>query len=230
MDTELTIVKPEQHLPAKRRELGARREALIAQLADAARKGSRVRLARVYRQLRLTREFLDSLELIGSETTPKRSPHGLRFVVSSYFLYDCFRHLTEDGAEQFSFITGVEIEGAFVLNQLLRLEHEKRTALGVTADSRFTHRLLITLERFRHRLLAHFHSHPGEGPNSTRPSGVDTGFQDRLERAGHIAVAAIFSRDGYIRFFRRSGSFEIEVFGEGVEQHAENVFRLNLDD
>ncbi len=40
----------------------------------------------------------------------------------------------------------------------------------------------------------------------------------------------IFSRDGYIRFMRLDNEFEIDIYGEGVELHAPNVYRLtNLD-
>lgn len=61
---------------------------------------------------------------------------------------------------------------------------------------------------------------------ATRPSGMDTGFQKRLEDAGYPSVAAIFSRDGYIRFLRLDDDLEIEIYGSGVEQHGKNSFRL----
>ena len=41
-----------------------------------------------------------------------------------------------------------------------------------------------------------------------------------------MALGAIFSRDGYVRFFRLDRSFEIEIYGEGVEKHEDNVYRL----
>ncbi|MFY9607380.1 MAG: hypothetical protein WAU45_02035 [Blastocatellia bacterium] len=116
--------------------------------------------------------------------------------------------------------------GTYVLDQILEFKHAKRNVVGVVGNQADTHRLLIKLERFGHRLLAHFHSHPGNGPDATRPSGTDTGFQKRLEDAGYPAVAAIFSRDGYIRFFRLDDDLEIEIYGSGVEQHGKNNFRL----
>jgi hypothetical protein len=142
------------------------------------------------------------------------------------FLHDCFVKLTADRDEQFVFITGTEVEGALVLDQMIEFKHEKRSVVGVTADTRSTHRLLIKLEQFRHRFLAHFHSHPGTGPDATHPSGTDENFQKRLENAGHTAIMAIFSRDGYIRFIRLDQNFEIEIYGEGVEKHAQNIYRL----
>ena len=89
--------------------------------------------------------------------------------------------------------------------------------MGVVADMPSTHNLLIKLEQFGHKFLAHFHSHPGNGPDATHPSGTDENFQRRLESAGHLALMAIFSRDGYVRFIRLDQNFEIEIYGEGVE-------------
>lgn len=113
-----------------------------------------------------------------------------------------------------------------MLDQILEFKHAKRNVVGVIGNQADTHRLLIKLEQFGHRLLAHFHSHPGNGPDATRPSGTDTGFQKRLEDAGYPTVAAIFSRDGYIRFFRLDDDLEIEIYGSGVEQHGKNSFRI----
>ena len=98
--------------------------------------------------------------------------------------------------------------------------------MGVVADVPSTHNLLIKLEQFGHKFLAHFHSHPGNGPDATCPSGIDNGFQRRLESAGHVAVMAIFSRDGFIRFVRLDQNLELEIYGEGVENHAPGIYRL----
>src|ERR1039457_2298005 len=128
------------------------------------------------------------------------------------------------------FITGNEVSGVFVLDQWAEFAHQKRNMVGVTADTRSTHNLLIKLEQFGHRLLAHFHSHPGKGPDSTHPSGIDENFQKRLESAGHVAVMAIRSEEGFIRFVRMDQDVDIEIYGQGVEQHAPGIYRLkNLD-
>jgi hypothetical protein len=151
-------------------------------------------------------------------------------MVSSWFLYESFKKLTADPDEQFFFITGTEVEGVFVLDQWAEFAHQRRTRLGVVGDMPSTHNLLIKLEQFGHKFLAHFHSHPGRGPGGTNPSGPDHDFQNRLESAGHVAVMAIFSRDGYIRFVRLDQNFEVEIYGQGVEKHAPGIFRLtNID-
>jgi hypothetical protein len=102
--------------------------------------------------------------------------------------------------------------------------------MGVVAEIPSTHNLLIRLEQFGHKFLAHFHSHPGNGPDATHPSGIDENFQRRLERAGHLALMGIFSRDGFIRFVRMDQKFELEIYGEGVKQYEPNVYRLEKID
>lgn len=182
------------------------------------------------RRMRDTNSLLDSLREIESEFTAQhRSP---TFVVSSLFLHECFRELTADNREQFFFLTGPEINGALVLDQKCGFDHLRRTPVGVTGDPKSTHRLLVRLEQFGHRFLAHFHSHPGRGIESTSPSGTDTDYQGGLEKAGYPTLAAIFSRDGFIRFFRLDHNFELKIHGNGVEhvQDQGAIYRLtNLD-
>jgi hypothetical protein len=218
------------HLEEKREELAVRREELLGKFAETARSADDGQLGRVYLDIRLTNEFIESLDRIRKESQARNTSTVRRFVVSSLFLTECFRKLTADRDEQLVFITGAEVDGTPVLDQMIELQHEKRSPGGVTADARSTHRILIRLEDFKHRLLATFHSHPSRGADATCPSGIDQDFQERLERAGHRAVMAIFSRDGFVRFLRLDQDFEIEIFGEGVAKHAPNIYRLtNID-
>lgn len=212
------------YLEEKRTALVERREKLIGRFDQAAR--TRKGMARLFAEIHKTNQLLDSLDLIAAETTAKRDPGHRRYTVSSLFLHESFKKLTADQDEQFFFITGSEVEGVLVLDQWAEFAHQKRTMMGVTADTRSTHGLLIKLEQFKHRLLAHFHSHPGNGADATRPSGTDQDFQKRLESAGHVAVMAIFSRDGFVRFVRLDENLEIEIYGEGVEKHEAGIYRL----
>jgi len=230
MEKQEIITRKNSHMEEKRQELIGRRERHLESLTKAARDRQAYQLRRSFREICLTNEFLESLDLIAAETKPKAPGNCPRFAVSSLFLHECFKKLTADRDEQFFFITGSEIDGVFVLDQLMEFAHQKRSMMGVQGDPKSTHGLLIKLEQFGHRLLAHFHSHPGNGAEATNPSGVDQNFQSRLESAGHIALCAIFSRDGFIRFLRMDRNFEIEIYGTGVEKHAPNVYRLtNLD-
>lgn len=218
----------ESHLQTKRVSLIGKRDRLLDGFADATKKAKPAKMERICRDLRQTNEFLDSLTRIENEKPAQTSGH--RYVVSSMFLHECFKDLTADRDEQFFFITGSEVEGKFVLDQKAEFEHTKRSMIGVTGNMSATHRLLIRLEQFGHRLLAHFHSHPGNGAEATHPSGTDERFQKRLEDAGYPTVAAIFSRDGYVRFLRLDENLRIEIHGTGVEYLGKNIYRLtNLD-
>jgi hypothetical protein len=212
------------HLHEKRKALLDRREKLISRFTEATR--TRKNTARVCTEIRRTNEILATLERIEAENTGRPNTGPRRYAVSSLFLHESFRKLTADPDEQFFFITGAEIGGVLVLDQWAEFTHHRRTRMGVVADMPSTHNLLIKLEEFGHKFLAHFHSHPGKGVDSTRPSGTDENFQKRLESAGHLALMAIFSRDGFIRFVRMDQNFEIEIFGEGVENHAPGIYRL----
>lgn len=216
------------HLERKRAQLVRRRNELIDSFSKAAAKRRPGKMSKMYNRICQTNEFLGSLDHIEAEAKPKEDAASRvrRYTVSSLFLYECFQKLTADEKEQFVFITGSEVSGVLVLDQVIDLVHERRTLLGVEAEPKSTHRLLIKLEQFGHRLLAHFHSHPGWGPEATHPSGIDRAFQQRLETAGHVAVAAIFSRDGYIRFFRLDNNVEIHIHGSGVEECERHVYRL----
>jgi hypothetical protein len=183
-------------------------------------------MARLFAEIHKTNQFLDTLERIVAENAAKPDSTHRRYAVSSLFLHESFKRLTADLDEQFFFVTGSEVEGILVLDQWAEFAHQKRSMMGVTADTRSTHNLLIKLEQFKHRLLAHFHSHPGDGAEATHPSGTDEKFQQRLESAGHVAVMAIFSRDGFVRFVRLDNNLEIEIHGAGVEKHETGIYRL----
>jgi proteasome lid subunit RPN8/RPN11 len=117
-------------------------------------------------------------------------------------------------------------DGNCVLDQVVEFEHVRRTFVAVEGKPESTHRVLMKLEQFKHRLLGHFHSHPGDGLGLTLPSGTDRAYQGRLEQGGYPVVAAIFSRDGYVRFFRLDNNVSVNVHGEGVEEIEPNIFRI----
>jgi hypothetical protein len=211
--------------PCPRQErLLRRRQGLLTKFEQAARGNKRHKMRRFHRELQ---HVAECLTILGRQTTKALRP---RFVISSMFLEQCFKDLTADEHEQFFFITGAEVDGVGVLDQKIEFTHQRRTMLGVTGNQSATHRLLIRLEQFGHRLLGHFHSHPGLGLSSTQPSGTDEAFQRRLETAGYPTVAAIFSRDGFVRFFRLAGEFELAIHGEGVEDLGEHTYRLTSID
>ena len=218
-------------LNTKRQRLLKKRQSLLDAFTKTATSGKKKRLSELVIKIQEINDFLKSLDHIDADAKkPKRADGPRRYAVSSLFLHESFRKLTADKDEQFFFISGSEIEGVLVLDQWAEFAHQKRTIVGVTGDSRATHSLLIKLEQFGHRMLGHFHSHPGNGADATHPSGTDENFQKRLETAGHVAVMAIFSRDGYVRFMRLDQNLEIEIYGNGVEKHASGIYRLTSID
>jgi proteasome lid subunit RPN8/RPN11 len=217
--------EPPKKLAETAMQLVQTRKRLLAVYVAAAEKCDSRRMSYIHRKLQDTTKILSSLSELEHELNARSSTE--RFIVSSLFLHDCFKELTADACEEFFFITGSEAEGLLVLDQRCGFEHVSRTPAGVEGDQKSTHKLLCKLESFGHRLLAHFHSHPGRGAGATLPSATDRSFQERLERGGYPSVAAIFSRDGIVRFFRLDNSFELEIHGKGVEEIEPNVFRLN---
>jgi hypothetical protein len=216
-------------LAQRKEKLLAKRDSMMATFQKAASAGDQKKLARSYDQIRQTNDFLLALEQIEADSLP--NPNGPRkYAVSSLFLHESFKKLTADANEQFFFVTGTEINQTMVLDQWIDLIHERRSMVGVSTDPKVSHRLLIKLEQFGHKLLAHFHSHPGTGSESTTPSGTDVGFQQRLEGAGHVALMVIFSRDGFVRFLRLDDNVEVKIYGEGVEPHGRNIYRLSKID
>jgi hypothetical protein len=205
----------------KHERLLKRREALLTKFEKATHGNQRRRMLAAHRELQ---HVAECLTILNGRKPRSGAP---RFIISSLFLAQCLRDLTADANEQFFFITGAEVDGVGVLDQKVEFDHDRRTMLGVTSNPSATHRLLIRLEQFGHRLLAHFHSHPGLGLASTHPSGTDEAFQRRLETAGYPTIAAIFSRDGYVRFFRLSSAFELTVHGEGVEDLGHHTYRIS---
>lgn len=202
----------------------ARRDHLLRQFSDAVGRSRNARMRRLYQELAHVNELLEVIT-----PDPDLQPTTLQrpaYVVSSLFLEQCFRELTADASEQFFFITGAEVAGTRVLDQRIEFAHDKRTAVGVSGNMEATHHLLIRLEQYGHRLLAHFHSHPGLGVEGTHPSGTDTAFQRRLETGGYPTIAAIFSRDGYIRFFRLDDTFTLRIHGTGVDDLGQHTYRL----
>lgn len=203
--------------PSATRELRKFSEELLRSRKD--------RLRHLEGYLREAQIELDLLTKIEDALSRPKSQNR-RFLISSLFLRECYKELTADSKEQLLFISGPETENAFILDQKCTFDHLSRTAVGVEGDMKSTHRLLCDLEESGHKLLAHFHSHPGKGISATLPSSIDLSFQERLQRGGYPTVAAIFSRDGFVRFFRLNEQVAIEIYGKGVEKVEAKVFQV----
>lgn len=149
------------------------------------------------------------------------------YVVSSLFLEDSYRYLVKDPSEDAHYVTGSEFADHRVLERLIGFNKLKRTPGGVVGDPASTQRVLIGLASKGHRLTGWFHSHPGCGPWATVPSGIDRAHQTLLETGEYPAIGAVFSRDGYVRFFSNRVPFTVEVHGKGVRRIDSRVYKLD---
>ena len=161
-------------------------------------------------------------------------PSRLRFVIDGLFLERSFEHVCPSTervfVERFHFASGVALdEKRFLICHLLPVRYARQSAGGVRVADASTIVCLAKLDRVGSPLLAHFHSHPGFGPEANHPSMTDRTFQATLEKGGHIAIGGIFSRDGFVRFFAgTSERFEVEIRGKNITKVGTNVYQLSL--
>ena len=139
------------------------------------------------------------------------------FVVSSMFLRDSYNLLNIDKKiESLHFLTGPRIGNISVLDRIVDFEKEVQTSVFAKGKSDSVSEVLIELARYEHKLHGCFHIHPGNGAEATLPSSTDLKLQQNFDRGGYKVLHAIFSRDGYVRFYS-SLDFEIQIYGKGLE-------------
>lgn len=140
-----------------------------------------------------------------------------------------YEHLTPTPDEDLAYICGFESDGKMVLTGIIPVELDHASPVRARANPESAAKALAHMhEGLGLKLCAIAHSHPGTGPDATHPSKTDYNYHGAIEEAGSKAVGMIFSRDGYVRFFRSSDNdFEVEVHGkiESVEGER-HVFKI----
>lgn len=164
-------------------------------------------------------------KLVADLTVSSKQSDKLGFVMGSLFLHDSFDFLNARRVESLHFVTGPQLGNTAVLDRIVDLELEIQTLAFAKGNSRSIRMALIKLGAYEHKLQGCFHIHPGVGTGSTMPSSVDLRLQETLDRGGYEVLGAIFSRDGFLRFYS-SVDFEIQVYGKGVEQIDGKLYRL----
>lgn len=84
----------------------------------------------------------------------------------------------------------------------------------------------VAVKMYEHGQALHaiFHSHRFTGhPN---PSGTDKRLMAKLEAAGYPAIQAVFSEDGFVRFFGGERSWRVMVTGRGAQQIGADLWRI----
>jgi hypothetical protein len=177
-------------------------------------------------------ESKDEKDKPAVESTDEPNEEKTRFVVDAMLLADSFHYVCGSGRDEvFHYVTGLTVDGTYVLTRIVPVDFSRQSPGGVRVEDDSNIRALEQLDEWGVPLLGHIHSHPGNGVGGTTPSGIDRRFVERLACGGHVAIGAIFSRDGYVRFYaHESTRFSVEVQGHRVERIEENVFKLEVAD
>lgn len=142
------------------------------------------------------------------------------YVISSATLAQAFaamvheRNSSMSEPERMLAVTGIVHAGLRTLDHLIEVKMGQQTSVSASFDMQDFARVLITLHEHNQALHAVFHTHPFSGPPT--PSSVDWRLQELLDQGGYPAIQAVFSSDGYIRFFAKR-PFVLEISGKGVE-------------
>lgn len=156
---------------------------------------------------------------------PGDPPRPGEFLLSSWALRDSFRLCTETPDEGMHFIIGVKLLGLMVATGIAEFPYAERSIVRAIGQAASTHGLTIEAAETDHDILAIAHSHPGYGPEANHPSGTDLATHRLWERSRHL-VGAIWSRDGFVRFFTAGRPFRVRVLGSHLEQVDTHVWKL----
>jgi hypothetical protein len=152
------------------------------------------------------------------------------YLASASFLKTTFESLTVTPDEHLVYATGPEDgKQAFALTRLVTFELAEQSPVCAKPEPMSQLNALMELDRSGERLLAVLHSHPGNGEDATNASSDDLTTQEGLEKMGYPAIGAIFSRDGFVRFFSVNRPFRVAVSGTGVEKVGDRVYRVGND-
>ena len=180
---------------------------------------------RVWARVKEIRELRRAVDILADGQQDGARP--VTYLVGATLLDSAHRLLTRSRHEEIVYVTGPE-DGRqlFALTRLVQFELADKSAAHATPDPVSQTEALTRLEKRKERLLAAFHSHPGKGTEATSPSSVDLSTQADLERMGYPTIGAVFSRDGFVRFYSVNRKFRVVASGAGCEPVGENLFRL----
>lgn len=174
-------------------------------------------------------------EIKTNKTDAPRKISRDSYQISSLFLNDCYQYLKADSKsnERIHLVTGtITAEGTKILSRMEKLKYDKQNTVYVAANKTDSLQKMINLtENYGHKVLAVFHSHTSKGASSTLPSAIDHSFLQRMDKIGCHCLAGIFSFDGFVRFFKETGSFEIDLYGKGADKITDKsyykIFKIN---
>jgi hypothetical protein len=152
------------------------------------------------------------------------------YMLSTLMIQEACSVLTKTGDEDLRFATGMAVEPlTYAVTRLLQFELKRQSVVAAEGEQQAVARLMIGLHNSDHKLFMTWHSHPGSGEGSTRPSSIDMGFHRRLESGNYPVIGAIVNRQGFVRFYSYKRPFKVLVYGKGVEVINEQSFLYKLD-
>jgi hypothetical protein len=152
---------------------------------------------------------------------------SINFKVSSWLLMDFHAEVCANrGVEIMEHVCGLDFSDFLTWERLNRFNLSVQNALFVKGEASSNLTSLIHIENHGYILTGWVHNHTGNGEGSVHPSGTDIKNQKALEVGNYAAVGAIFSQDGFIRFFSDRLKFNVEILGKGVQKVGENLYRI----
>jgi proteasome lid subunit RPN8/RPN11 len=162
-------------------------------------------------------------KIISHTQDNEKNNHQLAFAVGTKFLYECYEYLTSMGKnEVFHYVTGMKLGNVFTLDNMQKVKLKEQSYCGAVTEEQSTAEAIIAMDRFGHNLHATFHSHP---VGITHPSSTDLDDLRGLLQGGHKLIGAIFTMDGFLRFYSIV-PFELIIYGKGLEKINENFYKL----
>jgi hypothetical protein len=178
-------------------------------------------------QLERMMAFCELKQLLYEFLTSSEPNLGNRtYVAGSMFLHDCFSKLMRTDDEYMYYVTGPEIGSILLLDQIAEFDLESKSPVHADGNLASSHKQLIRLHLFGHKLHALVHCHPGKGIGASGPSLRDLETQERQEKGKYPVIGGIFTRDGFVRFYSVQNKFRVLVYGEGVEKVDEKTYCL----
>lgn len=111
-------------------------------------------------------------------------------------------------------VTGVKVGAMHTLERLIEVKLASQSFGQASFDMQDFTRIAVMLHDYGQALHCIFHTHRFPGP--PHPSATDIRLQRILEEGGYPAIQAVFSEDGYVRFFADQRPFSVQVYGKGV--------------
>jgi hypothetical protein len=210
-------------------------EKALVQIQEDLQRGERsrleARLEQLYSAFDLVMLTDEAIKLLSDNKAKAQTETAVpSYLISSWFLADCLNFLTSNphGHERLHLVTGIKLSPKErTLDRLVQVALSGQSAVHASADQHDLNTTLIELdEHWGHSLHGLFHSHPGKGAFATQPSSKDFATHRRYETGGYPLIGAIFVKDGFVRFFSEDKPFSITIYGKGVSQHDEHVFKI----